>query len=123
MEDGDYEIHGIVPGADYTVEIVKISQVFTGGSSIEPCDPPASGFDDQVLSGTFRCSQGGEVILVGSTVTTDIVTTKNSQTTGADDNDSSGGCQLVAGQPGTSVAWAFWVLLIMMWVGLRRIRP
>lgn len=37
---GLYEINGLTPGADYTVEIESIDPAFTGGSRVGPLDPP-----------------------------------------------------------------------------------
>ena len=37
---GQYKITGLPPG-DYTVEVEQIDQTFTGGSSLNPLDPPA----------------------------------------------------------------------------------
>jgi len=91
--NGDYVIQGLVPGVSYTLEVERISSVFTGGSSIEPCDPPASGFDEAILEGRFSCDTGGQVIATGTAVTTDIVTTKNASSSGS--GQSSGGCSLI----------------------------
>jgi len=38
---GYYELDGLAPGTDYTVEIEAIYPGFTGGSSVGPIDPPA----------------------------------------------------------------------------------
>lgn len=89
---GDFRVIGLTPGAAYTLEIEKISRAFTGGSSIEPCDPPQSGFDEEVLPGTFSCSQGGGTITAGTTTSTRIVTTKGQEE--AADNPG-GGCSLI----------------------------
>lgn len=96
---GGYVLAGLTPGVAYQLSIEKISQAFTGGSSIEPCDPPASGFSAEVLGGDFSCAQGGEAIQNGTTHATDIVTTKASTTTGStgggDSSSSAGGCSLI----------------------------
>lgn len=102
-EEGAFTIQGLRPGQSYVLNIEPISQAFTGGSSVEPCDPPQEDFDQATLSGTFSCSSAGEVITAGTEVTTDIVTTKSStdSTIDSDDEDdttrsgSSGGCSLV----------------------------
>ncbi|MFQ5708440.1 MAG: FlgD immunoglobulin-like domain containing protein [bacterium] len=39
-EEGAYEIPGLSPGGQYTVEIVNVNQQFTEGSSVGPIDPP-----------------------------------------------------------------------------------
>lgn len=39
---GLYEIPGLTPGADYTVEVVRVNPQFTGGSSVGPLSPPAA---------------------------------------------------------------------------------
>lgn len=95
---GDFSITGLIPGVEYQVSIEKISQAFTGGSSIEPCDPPLSGFTAETLAGTFSCTTGGEEIQNGSSVSTKVVTTKASTTTGSTgggSSTSSGGCSLI----------------------------
>ncbi|MBI4374473.1 MAG: hypothetical protein HY542_06315, partial [Deltaproteobacteria bacterium] len=92
-ETGDFTIKGLSPGATYRLEIEKISSAFTGGSSIEPCDPPQSGFQAFELPGTFTCRTGGEVITVGSQSDTNVITSKGTQK--AAETASSGGCTLV----------------------------
>lgn len=88
---GDYEIHGLRPGVSYTLEFEKINPAFTGGSSVEPCQTPASGFNAAILGDVFSCSSGGAVITNGASGSTKIVTTKESQTIAED----SGGCSLI----------------------------
>ncbi|MBI1910296.1 MAG: hypothetical protein HYS22_09025 [Deltaproteobacteria bacterium] len=93
-KQGDYYLKGIIPGKQYSLEIEKVNATFTGGSSVEPCDPPASGFDNQTISGTFSCAKAGEVVTGGSVTTTTIVTTKSSSKTPSDDEEG-GGCSLI----------------------------
>ncbi len=96
---GDFLIAGLTPGTSYGLSIEQISQSFTGGSSIEPCDPPQSGFSLETLPGLFSCSSAGEVITAGSEATTEIVTTKTSTVPGDGDGGSgdsgAGGCSLI----------------------------
>ena len=40
--EGLYEIHGLTPGASYTIEIEQINPSFAGGSSVGPVSPPRS---------------------------------------------------------------------------------
>ncbi len=99
---GEFVLGGLTPGRSYVLEIEEVSQAFTGGSSLEPCDPPQEGFDAAVVPGSFSCTSGGEVITAGTEATTDLVTTKSS-TSSTDDGDdtgntttqSQGGCSLV----------------------------
>jgi len=79
---GDFLIHGIRPGELYSLEIEPIAFAFQGGSSIEPCDRPQTGFNAVKAGGSFSCSAGGNMITGG----TDFVTSKQ-QTTG-DSGDS-----------------------------------
>jgi len=76
---GDFFLRGILPGADYTLEVEAISSSFQGGSSIEPCDPPLSGFAGMQASGVFSCTFGAQTITTGSLSNTDFVTTKSSE--------------------------------------------
>ena len=93
---GTYLLKGIVPGKGYFLEIERIHPTFIGGSSIEPCDPPLSGFEEASISGVFSCSSGGQTIKVGSVATTDIVTTKVvTKGTGEMVDDGGGGCSLI----------------------------
>ena len=39
---GGYELAGLTPGADYTVEVEAVSPLFTAGSSVGPLSPPAT---------------------------------------------------------------------------------
>ncbi len=97
-KSGGYEIGGLRPGKTYTLSLEPISPVFTGGSSIEPCDPPQSGFDRQTVPGIFTCEKDGDIITVGSEATTAVTTTKTTAPgTVPDDTASSstGGCQLM----------------------------
>jgi len=97
-QSGGYTLGGLIPGVSYQLSIEKISQAFTGGSSVEPCDPPASGFTAAVIAGTFSCIVGGETVQNGSSGTSDIVTTKSSTSTGSTGGGSSGasgGCSLL----------------------------
>ncbi len=96
---GRYILSGLTPGKTYSVKYEKISSGFTGGSSIEPCDPPQSGFEAKTLPGTFSCSAGGSVITAGTSASSEIVTTKTTTTTTGGDNQavssSAGGCSLL----------------------------
>lgn len=95
---GSYQLNGLIPGNTYSLSIEKISQSFTGGSSIEPCDPPQSGFTATTISGTFSCSTGNSVITTGSAASSSITTTKTASTTTTSTESStpsSGGCSLV----------------------------
>lgn len=89
---GDYTVYGLIPGHDYHLSIEKISRSFTAGSSIEPCDPPQTGFDEKTLEGTFSCSTGGQVITTGTVDSPLIVTTKQLS---ASASGVQGGCSLV----------------------------
>lgn len=96
---GDFVLSGLIPGHSYELNIEKISQAFTGGSSVEPCDPPQSGFAAAALPGIFSCSSGGQEVTAGSETTTSIVTTKASSTTTptpqSQASSSGGGCSLI----------------------------
>jgi hypothetical protein len=99
-EEGGFVLAGLRPGVSYSLQFEPVSQAFTGGSSIEPCDPPQKDFDAEALPGVFRCASGGEVITVGSETTTDVVTTKSVAVAPPDPppSDSEGaGCSLVRG--------------------------
>lgn len=91
---GDFEIGGLTPGISYQLAIEKINSSFRGGSSIEPCDPPQSGFQEKSVEGTFSCEEGGGVITVGTLATTRIITTKG-QTEATDTTSDGGGCSLI----------------------------
>ncbi|MBI2982441.1 MAG: hypothetical protein HYY44_09190, partial [Deltaproteobacteria bacterium] len=92
-KEGGFTIKGLSPGVAYKIGVEKISSAFTGGSSIEPCDPPQSGFQAFELPGTFACRMGGEVVTVGSQSDTNVITSKGTQK--ATESSSSGGCTLV----------------------------
>ena len=95
-EVGDFTLAGLTPGKPYVLSIEKISQAFTGGSSIEPCDPAQSGFDAATISGTFSCVTGGEIVTVGTDATTNVVTTKTSTVDdGPSETGTTGGCSLL----------------------------
>lgn len=98
--EGDFVLSGLTPGRSYRLSVEKVSQAFTGGSSLEPCDPPQTGFDAAIVPGIFSCSSGGQVITTGTEATTNVVTTKAST---VDDEPSetgtSGGCSLVGLSP------------------------
>lgn len=95
--EGDYTITGLTPGITYSLSIESISQAFTGGSSIEPCDPAQSGFDDTSVAGLFSCTAAGEVITNGTEATTTVISTKESSTANGsgDSGSSGGGCSLI----------------------------
>jgi hypothetical protein len=90
---GDFLITGLTPGRSYSISIETISQAFKGGSSIEPCDPPQTGFDAETIPGTFSCSSGGTVIAADNIITT----RASSAQDGANKNvaSSGGGCTLI----------------------------
>lgn len=95
---GHYVLSGLTPGKTYSVKYEKISSGFTGGSSIEPCDPPQSGFEAKTLPGTFSCSAGGTTITTGTSASSEIITTKTTTTTGGDTQptgSNGGGCSLL----------------------------
>jgi len=99
---GDFILSGLRPGQQYTLSVEPISQSFTGGSSIEPCDPPQKDFSKGTAAGTFSCASAGEVIVQGTDATTQIVTTKAATTPAApatpppsDTQKSNGGCALI----------------------------
>jgi hypothetical protein len=99
-EEGGFILAGLKPGVSYSLQFEPVSQAFTGGSSIEPCDPPQKDFEAEALPGVFRCAAGGEVITVGSEVTTDVVTTKAAAVAPPDPPPSSSGgagCSLIRG--------------------------
>lgn len=93
---GDFVITGLTPGRSYSLSVEKVSQAFTGGSSLEPCDPPQGGFAGSTVPGVFSCSSGGQVIVAGTQATTRVVTTKDSTAdSGEEEGAGSGGCALV----------------------------
>ncbi len=95
---GDYTLYGLIPGHQYSLSIEKISRTFIRGSSIEPCDPPQTGFEERTLSGSFSCATAGQVIHTGTTDSSSIVTTKQVVATSA----TSPGCSLAplkSGEP------------------------
>ncbi len=95
---GEFVIAGLKPDVSYTLQFEPISQAFTGGSSVEPCDPPQKDFEAEVLPGVFRCSSKGETITVGSEATTDVVTTKAvavAPPPPPPPSEGSGGCSLI----------------------------
>ena len=101
-EVGDFTIYGLRPGQSYVLNIETISQAFTGGSSVEPCDPPQEDFDRTTIPGTFSCASAAEVITSGTDATTEVTTTKASTDPTTDPTDeggssssSSGGCALI----------------------------
>jgi hypothetical protein len=99
VAEGAFTLAGIKPGVSYALNFEPISKVFTGGSSLEPCDPPQKDFAAESLPGTFRCGEGGEVIIAGSDTSTDVVTTKEVSVapppTPPPSTSSSGGCALL----------------------------
>jgi hypothetical protein len=93
---GDFVLSGLAPGRSYRLGVERVSPAFTGGSSLEPCDPPQTGFDAATIPGVFSCSSGGEVITAGTEATTNVVTTKASTVDdGPSDTQASGGCSLI----------------------------
>ncbi len=92
---GDYTLSGLTPGTSYLLSIEVISKAFTGGSSLEPCDPPQSGFDTKTVSGLFSCSSGGQVITIGTEASTRVTSTKSTTSNVESSSDSSGGCSLL----------------------------
>lgn len=96
---GSFLLAGLSPGSAYSVSFEPISQVFTGGSSVEPCDPPQADFDASTLPGSFSCGGGGEIITAGSEASTDVVTTKTVTVAPTPkppaSSGSSGGCSLL----------------------------
>jgi hypothetical protein len=99
FQAGGFTLAGLKPGVDYSLNFEPISQVFTGGSSLEPCDPPQKDFAAESVPGTFRCAEGGGVITAGSDASTEITTTKAvavSPTPPPVSHASSGGCSLIS---------------------------
>lgn len=95
---GEFTLYGISPGKSYQLRYEKISASFTGGSSIEPCDPAQTGFDSQTISGNFSCDSAAEVITTGTQTTTNIITSKSSTTATNNQpsvDSSSQGCSLI----------------------------
>ncbi len=94
---GDFVLPGLMPGTAYTLSFEKLSQVFTGGSSVEPCDPPQTGFTGDIKPGTYSCATGGETITAGTESDTLVVT--NKEASSGDDTSNttaaSGGCGLL----------------------------
>ena len=97
---------------EYTLEIEAIAFSFQGGSSIEPCDPPLSGFEAELAPGTFSCQSGGQNITACSNGNTDFVTSKEQASETTDDEEetssndsgakaSSSGCTLARGSEGS----------------------
>ncbi len=98
---GGFSLQGLKPGTSYVLSIEPVSQAFTGGSSLEPCDPPQKGFSATTIQGVFSCAGGGEIITAGTQASTIVVTTKGSATaagsgtTGGGTSPAHGGCSLV----------------------------
>lgn len=95
---GGFTIAGLHPGVRYALSFEPISQVFTGGSSVEPCDPPQDDFEAASVAGTFECAAGGGVITAGSDASTNVITTKAvavAPRPPSSSSGSSGGCSLI----------------------------
>ena len=94
---GDFTISGLIPGKLYELSFEPINRAFTGGSSLEPCNPPQKGFAADTLPGSFSCSVGGEIITTGTETTSQVVTSKDieiPQSTSSKSGES-GGCSLI----------------------------
>jgi hypothetical protein len=103
---GDYLITNLKNGGTYQLCVQKINATFTGGSSMEPVDPPFQGFSDNCPNGmtvTCDCSSGC-LDFTGKNVITDADPNAIQKTptggpnnlTGPQDsgNPSGGGCNL-----------------------------
>lgn len=121
---GAYTITGLSPGATYQICVQKILSQFTGGSSIEPVDPPFQAITDDCPDGlTVTCDcPGGNACPTFSTrnITTDVSPGSIDNGAGepqivdpANDSGSGGGCSLVV--PRRVKAWPF-ILLSMFQV-------
>lgn len=110
---GAYSITGLTPGEDYQLCVQRISSQFTGGSSIEPVDPPFQLFTNQ-------CPEGLVVSCVCETLPcetisgVDIVTDTDPADVGQGDEEvdnfevvspSSGGCSLIKPAPRPTGTW------------------
>ena len=73
---GDYLITGLSPGATYQLCVQKILSQFTGGSSIEPVDPPFQAITDdcpQALTVSCDCPSGDACPrITNKNITTDV---------------------------------------------------
>lgn len=116
VEDcGRYQLSALPPGASYQICVKKILPQFTGGSSIEPVDPPFQAFSNdcpQNLTVTCDCPSGG---LCPSFSGMDIITDAdpNSIDDGSgeldrlslDDSNGGGGCSLIKVPPRPTYIW------------------
>ncbi len=59
---GFYRITGLIPGQSYQLCVQRLNSQFTGGSSIEPLDPPFQKFSDECpVTATVHCEcQAGQ---------------------------------------------------------------
>jgi len=102
---GFYLITGLMPGETYQLCVQKINPQFTGGSSIEPVDPPFQAFSNDCPEGltvTCECEAGTECPeMVGVNISTDAdpsdieIGVEEPELIGSGPNNSaSGGCSL-----------------------------
>lgn len=112
---GAYLITGLSPGATYQLCAQKILSQFTGGSSIEPVDPPFQAITDvcpDKLTVTCDCPSGNGCPSIPSVnIVTDV--DPGNIDTGAEEpqivdppaEEGGGGCSLAVPRP--TLAWAF----------------
>jgi len=106
---GDYKITGMAPGATYQLCVQHILSTFTGGSSIEPVDPPFQGLTDDCPQGftvTCDCPTGNgcpafsdkNFVTDVDPATIDNGSTEPKITTPTATDSSGGGCSLMVPQ-------------------------
>jgi hypothetical protein len=96
---GDYSITGLSPGESYQLCVQRILPQFTGGSGINPVDPPVQGVSDDCpvgLTVTCQCSGSQCQKFENENITTQVDSSLNA-TLDQNNNDpaSSAGCSLV----------------------------
>lgn len=95
--EGAYDLRGLTPGANYTIEKVQVNSRFTGGSRVGPIDPPVEITDEEFYNGpaeaasnppddplaftTVSASAGGIDIICAATTSTPTTTTASTTTT------------------------------------------
>jgi len=91
--NGNYSLGGLIPGRNYVVGYRAVDEMYTGGSSIAPFDPPRT----DIIAGTIQeeviaCSGGGLSIEMSVSEVTKI----GGGTSGSfDATQPSGGCSLI----------------------------
>ena len=110
---GAYRITGLTPGESYQLCVQRISPQFTGGSSIEPLDPPFQKFsnecfEDKVVTcdcANLPCEAIADVNLVTDANPADIDQGLNEPDNIEVAADSSGGCSLHKPLKAPTGAW------------------